>query len=244
MTTKQKKNFKEVAIEIKQNEIEYDKFVKESRQALELLEKEYQATILKANEKPDKFKFNTIKRAGSLLEKLIPKQKISGRLKRDFKGVISRAMIYFVCRDLDLGWIRKNPNQQWGNQYGNKSYSTQTEHEKLAFLTQQEQEYVKAHEDEYRRNHLVDELLQLWTGKTSEEQAQIHRETPKGSNWRKRLVEESKDHMFTVFKQMTDSYVIGTVNDMRTVVEIASAFGDMGYQEQELRKKKSAMESV
>jgi hypothetical protein len=47
-------------------------------------------------------------------------------------------------------------------------------------LTQQEQHYVKAHEDEYRRNHLVDELLELWTGKTKQQRDEIMLSTPKG----------------------------------------------------------------
>jgi ParB-like chromosome segregation protein Spo0J len=113
-----------------------------------------------------------------------------------------------------------------------------------ADLTPQEQQYVKATEDEYRRNELVDELLQLWTGKNKQQQDAIMLQTPKGSSWRKRLADASRDHMFTVFKRMTDSYVIGTVNDMRTVVEIASVFGDIGYEEQESRKRRSQMEGA
>ena len=68
----------------------------------------------------------------------------------------------------------------------------------------------------------VDELLELWTGKSREEQYRTMNETSKGSSWRRKLAEESRDHMLTIAQQMTPSYVIGTVNDMRTVVEIAS----------------------
>jgi hypothetical protein len=42
----------------------------------------------------------------------------------------------------------------------NRSYTRSTT------LTAQEQTYIKAHEDEYRRTKLVDELIELWTGKT------------------------------------------------------------------------------
>jgi hypothetical protein len=88
------------------------------------------------------------------------------------------------------------------------------------------------------QQQLVNELLELWTGKTKQEQDEIMLSTPKGDNWRKRLLEESRDHMVKISKQMTDSDVIATVNDMRTVKEILSVFSDIGYEEQQLRKKK------
>jgi hypothetical protein len=42
-------------------------------------------------------------------------------------------------------------------------------------------------------------------------------QTPKGTDWRKILADESYDHMLKLSKQMSDAYVNGTLNDTSTI---------------------------
>lgn len=234
MTKHNKKSSKEMAIEIHENERIYNKQIEDDKKLLGLKQIEYDEKVNKLNQQSTILKRNIIERAGRLLETSgFTKKHIAKKLRRDYKGYIGRDFISAICKP--HGWT--NPDLFFHIRKDSKKVVLTQPFSQQEPLTKQEQEYVKAAEDEYRRNSLIDELLELWTGKTKQQQAEIMISTPKGSNWRKRLAEESRDHMFKVFKQMTDSYVIGTVNDMRTIVEIATAFGDVGYEEQESRKK-------
>lgn len=62
-------------------------------------------------------------------------------------------------------------------------------------------------------------------------------ETPKGSDWRKKLAEAGAVHMLKISKQMTDVDVSMTLSDMRTVNVLATKFSDILFEEQELRKR-------
>jgi hypothetical protein len=88
---------------------------------------------------------------------------------------------------------------------------------------------------------LLDALLFEWTNKTLAEQGNIIRRTPKGSHWTKLLVEESRDHMLELAKQMTNSAITHTLNDLRNLRNVADAFGDILYEEQELRKRRDSI---
>jgi len=63
-----------------------------------------------------------------------------------------------------------------------------------------------------------------------------------GSGRHKKLLDESRDHMFKVSKQMTDSEINKTLNVLREISFMAEGFGDILYQEGELRKKKGKMD--
>ena len=76
------------------------------------------------------------------------------------------------------------------------------------------------------------------TGKTFAEQGAIIHNTPKTDNYRKTLLEESKDHMVKIAKQMTTSHVSWSLNVLRELIGIANGFSDILYDEQELRQTK------
>jgi hypothetical protein len=90
--------------------------------------------------------------------------------------------------------------------------------------------------NEEQLHELVDELIRLWTGKNAMEWARIQRETSKGSDWRQKLVDESRNHMLDISAKMTDSYVRGSLNDTRTIGYLATRLGDLLYEEQQTRK--------
>ena len=76
------------------------------------------------------------------------------------------------------------------------------------------------------------------------EQWRIIRITEKGANWRRKIVEDSRDHIFTKAKRMTDSHLTVTCNYMRTLRVLAESVGDILFEELEARKRKAAMEGV
>ena len=80
-----------------------------------------------------------------------------------------------------------------------------------------------------------DRFIELWTGKSVAE---------KGINWDRRLVEESREHILTKVKRMTDPHLTVTSNCMLTLEVLAEAIGDVLYEEIEARKRKAEMEGV
>jgi predicted transcriptional regulator len=240
VTGKKKRTPEEIAVEIRENEKQYRQFVQERRRAIELAQQEYHQTVLSANDKISTLKKDTIERAGRLLESLKPLNKISTTLRKDFKGVIEPSWVSAVCRSLERGWIVKHKKHKSGAGRPSKDF------EKIStnFLTEPEKKFVEAVETEIKRDAALDSLIQYLTGKTVADQGRVNQETPKGFNWLNRLVEQSKEHMFTLAKQMTDSHIAMTMNQLRTVKYVANAFIDVLYEERELRKKKAAMEGV
>jgi hypothetical protein len=111
-------------------------------------------------------------------------------------------------------------------------------------LTSQEKEYVQEVKDEFERDDWIDKFIELWTGKTVAEQGRIIRETEKGASWRRKLVEESRKHILTKAKRMTDTHLTMTFNYVRTLSILAEVVGDVLYEELEARKRKAALESV
>ena len=69
------------------------------------------------------------------------------------------------------------------------------------------------------------------------EQWRIIRITEKGANWRRKIVEDSRDHIFTKAKRMADSHLTVTCNYMRTHRVLAEAVGDILFEELEARKR-------
>jgi len=231
----------EIALEITEGQKEYDNAVQESKRAIELEVKRLQGAI----EHNEQFKSKIVLRIGKLLERsgLVRLNRISTKITNDFRGYISRG---HVMRAVDPRWKRPYATPADHGKHTRKLHLqlSQPNQQEQQPLTQQELDYIKAHEDEFKRMHIVDELIELWTGKTFAEQSQISHDTPKGTDWRKKLIEESRDHMIKLSKQMTDSYVNGTLNDMRLIGYITNAFGDILYEERELRDKKSKIEGV
>jgi hypothetical protein len=248
MTNEKKKKVRtsaEIAIEITEDQKEYDNAVEESKRAIELEVKRLKNAI----EHNEHFKRKIVQRIGKLLERsgLVRLNRISTKITNDFRGYISRD---HIMRSVDPRWKRPYTTPKDHGRHSRKQNNqAQNQNNQLSEpeqqpLTQQELDYIKAHEDEFKRMHIVDELIELWTGKSFAEQSQISHDTPKGTDWRKKLIEESRDHMIKLSKQMTDSYVNGTLNDMRLIGYITNAFGDILYEERELRDKKSKIEGV
>jgi hypothetical protein len=111
-------------------------------------------------------------------------------------------------------------------------------------IKQKEEEYIKVQNDECRRMIMIREFEKLLTDKDSADFGRIISETPKGSDWRKRLIDESRDHMFILARQMTDSDINKNLNDMRTIGCMAERFGDVLYEELVRREKQKSMLTI
>jgi len=244
MTGQPKRRSEETAIEIRETEREYDRFVKERRRAIEILQKEYETIVSKAGEKPKKLKYDTIKEAGFILERLLKdKTRISAKLKRDFKDVIHRSVVYQVCKDLNRAW--QHPRREgWGNQYKNKrSGSAQIEHEKSASLTPEEKRYLEAHQRETIRNELIDKIVQEWTGVNKNQIPDVLSRTEKGKHWAQTLLKESTNYMRDICFKMTMSALHGTLEDLRILEILRAGFSELALEVYEQRKKTEQLDS-
>jgi hypothetical protein len=105
-------------------------------------------------------------------------------------------------------------------------------------LTGWEKENNKTLEDEYSRDKMLLDMIHYLTGKGLTGQGAIIARTPGGGNSRKTLLEESKDHMIKLSKQMTTSHINWTLNVTRELGECINQFGDILYDEYEFREKK------
>jgi len=186
-------------------------------------------------------KIKILLRAAKLLEKLgiCPQNKISTTLRKRYKGLIFKGTFYIVMKDHpEWKQMQYDPfKKHRGSLKGTSEQTTEP-------LTTQEQEYKKEVESGIEYDERVWGLISHWTDKTLAEQGRIMTATPKGMNWRKRLAEESKDHMLKLAKRMTTNAVSRTLNDLRTLNELGSAFSDILYDEQELRERNKGLTSA
>ena len=109
MTTKRSE---EIAIQIKEHERLYDEHVEEAKRIIDLQQKEYNRLIEQAKNqenKGKKTKTQYILSAGKMLEryKVVPRDRISGKLQRDFKGHIDGRHIRNIIRQNGLEWTYK-----------------------------------------------------------------------------------------------------------------------------------------
>jgi hypothetical protein len=243
--TKRKKRSSEIAIQIQENEKLYNDQIEESKKLLQLKEQEYNNKISKLTDNVDQFKRDIISKAGRLLEKLGLEKtdQISTRLTKDFKGYIDRGYLQTCC---EPRWKRvyTTPIGHGPWKQGSPKHFKMLSDLRTEPLTKQETEYVQAHEKEVERDERIADLLYHLTGKNLAEQGQVISETPKGTDFRKILAERSAEHMLKLAKQMTPSAIDTTMWDLRTLRVIADKFGDILYEERELRKKKAEMESA
>jgi len=244
---KQRKRSEELAIEIhakEENEKILDELVKEKQKLLDLKMQQLRST-------EGKLKKDIILEVGEFIEKrhIYESNLICTELKKRFKGYISPAAVWQVCKDRD--WMNTNSNaygHKGVNQYMIGSKFNENRAQKFASdeqeISQQDKEYVQAHEDEIKRDQRVAQLIQSLTDKTIAEQGEIIGRGHHGEDFRKKLLEESKPYMFKVAKQMITSDISTTLWDHRTLRYLSEGFCDILYEEQELRKKKEHLESV
>jgi hypothetical protein len=239
---KDRKSSQEIGIEIKeieQKEKLLDRIIEEKKKILRL-------EITKLEN--DTRKLETTKRdiiiyVGEFIErqKIYDSPLICAKLKNKFKGYINQARIYQVCDTEKKHWLNKN-HQAYGhkgrNQYDSESLAMKEE------LTQQDLDYIKAYDDEVKRNKQLADLIESLTGLTIQQQGQIILSTKKGEDFRKKLVDASHDYMLKTAKQMIRSDIRIMLADLRTVRYLTDEFGDLLYEEEETRKAKEHLESV
>lgn len=92
----------------------------------------------------------------------------------------------------------------------------------------------------------LDDFIELWTGKSRHDRARMISESAKirGSNWRKRLLDESYNYTLEICKRLTDSDIVWTLNEIETIQLVAGRLCDMLYEERKLRPKKKKLDSV
>jgi hypothetical protein len=86
-------------------------------------------------------------------------------------------------------------------------------------------------------------LILNWTGKSFHEQGKIIRETC-GKSWYKVLADRSKGHMIELSKKMDDGTVDNTLYKMRQISYLAERFGDILYDEREIRDRNKKIDCV
>jgi hypothetical protein len=238
------KRSEEIAIEIKENERLYEKTIQESKKIIELQEKEYQHLLSKAS----LTKKQQLIKAGKILEKykLVEREKISGKLQRDFKGYIAPGTIRKAVMEEGLEWTHKAKGHP-GNTGGRTkpiSYNVTDQTTTTKPLTKDETQYVQAVERELITDQTIQRLIYEWTNKSTAQQGQVVDRTPKGKHWSNVLAEESTDFMRQLAYQMTISALGRRLEDIRIIKNIADKFGDILYEVYETRKKTESLESA
>lgn len=238
-----RKRSQEIAFEIRENEKLYEKTVQESKKIIELQEKEYQHLLSKAS----LTKTQQLLKAGKILEKfkLVDREKISGKLQRDFKGYIATGTIRRVVMEEGLQWTHKAKGHPGNTGKAKaKAISSLVTDQEAKPLTEQESQFKEAVERELITDQTIQRLIYEWTNKTTAEQGQVIERTPKGKHWSIVLAEESADFMRDLAYQMTPSGLPRRLEDIRIIKNVADKFGDVLYEVLETRKKTEAMESV
>lgn len=226
---------KEIAIEIRANEEQFRKFMEETKNVLVSAGKEFES-----------IRKQRLRQAGQILEQnnLEPVYMICRRLKREFNGIIAPATVQAYCKQINPEWLRPTKSGHQRKPYHKGKFDENIISEQEQDLTPEEKEYVQEVKEEFQRDKWVDTFIELWTGKSVAEQGRIMRETARGGNWRRKLVEESRQHILTKVKRMTDAHVEMTFNYMRTLGILAEAVGDVLYEEVEARKRKAQLGSI
>ncbi len=237
MTEKRKQPLtaQEKGVEIQRHEAEYYRRVKEDIKLIELQSKEVETSKSEA----------IIARGADIIRwRLVDTDKICAKLKRDFKGTINPKYIHDVIHEAGhTDWLQtKFTHKSYKGKTG--GWGTPSSVEREPVLSKQEQEFLQTYKDQRERDKNLLALLQSWTGKHLVEQAKIISETPKGSDWRKTLVEKSNEYMLRASLQMSDTQVIRTLNDLRTLQYVAEKLGEMLYEQHEVRQTKNQLASV
>lgn len=245
-TEKRKKRAEEIALELKQEERGYDKLLADAIQSLKINVQDYDEKIIILTTKRDGTVHKTIEKLGSRLASGLLKdapEKISAKLKRDLKSVISRSTIHEYLEEHHPDWINQSARFH-GNPTGKNQYSTTSSRagssstlEEFEPLTKQESEAKKAYDDELIRNELYRELVHKLTSKTNTDFIEIRKKTQPGKNWAHTLLKESESYMKTIAHQMTDSALQDTLDDLRVVKIIADGFSDIVYEVTKQREK-------
>ena len=237
MATKKKNNktASQIAIEIQENQKIYEEALRDALKLGEINKKRYSDAQQKVIAEYEGSNKNIVQKLGNVLQRGLLKntpQKISTRLSRDLKPIMGSTTARKYCND---EWKMQTQKRDRSYKLNTKTVA------KSEPLTQQEQQFVQAHEEEYVRNQQMSQLIFSWTDKSNADIGSIIKRTPKGMHWARKLFEESRDHIITKIKQMTDSDVAKTSEDLRVAKILFDGIGDLCYDEHELRQKKSEM---
>jgi len=225
----------EIAIEIRDTEKAYNKAVEESKRAIEMEERRLKTAI----ERNAQFKYKIVKRLGKMLERsgLVKLDRISTRITNDFRGYIARLTVQQAC---EPRWKRayRTPPDHGRHTRKLRDETSSTESKLSEPLTPTEEQFLQSFEDGHKRDKKVDEMVELLTNKSFAELYRIRASADQNKeDWRKALLNASKDYMTTTAAQMNDTDVNGTLNDMRTLEVLADGYGDILYTERERRLK-------
>lgn len=236
---KEKKPHQQIAVELTKNQKIWDDFVQDKRRMCEI-------KFAKLRDDEDRFKYEIIIEAGKFLKKLglVEENKISGELKKGFKGIISKTRIFEVLDKNHREWLDTKYSHKGANQHTVKESVFERENEKETPLTEYQQEYAAEVDKENVRDTAIRTLTEQVTGMTTADQGKIIKETPKHVDWRKTLLDESYDHMFQLATRMSKSEINFTLNEVTTLSRVLDKFRDVLLEQRELRDKKEKMSSV
>lgn len=244
------KTSNEIALQIREQEKDYERLLKDSIKTLQITGKEYNQEFFILTTKRDGTVKRIIEKLGSALAKGLLKErqnKISAKLKRDLDGVISRSSIHEYLEENHSDWIAPNkPNPKGKNQYttGNKAASSLKSGTVTEPMTPKDVRYIEAHKHETIRNALIDQIVQEWTGVNKNQIPEIFSRTSQGKHWAQTLLSESTNHMKDICYKMTMSALHGTLEDLRILEILGSGFSDIALEVYEQRKKTESLESV
>jgi len=155
---------------------------------------------------------------------------ISTRLQYDLRGVHSEATIWKACVSINPRWLRcRRRKKMVDRTVVRADGSPYNSHVLLS------------HKRQTERRELYFRMLNNLTNKRKEEIHDIFGRTQGGLDFRKKLAEETKEFMLNTAKQTGEGYLNRTLHYMRTLAYIATAFGDILYEERERRERQDAM---
>lgn len=242
-----KKRSEEISIEIKEQNEEYAKLLKECQKLAEIKTKQYERELETLNISTSKTHQEIILKLGRFLARHQLKHdpsKISAKLKRDLANFIHRSTVF---KHALPEWRQQSFNKNPG---GRNQYSRATD-QKLSLnrssnepFTEQDKRYLEAYENETIRNELIDKIVEQWTGITKNQIPDISYRTEKGKHWAQTLADERTDYMKKIGHQMTDSAIHGTLVDLRVLNILGNKFSDILLEIREQRKRSEALESI
>jgi len=244
---KKKKTAEEIGIKIQTEQKLYEQSLQETKDGIRERERQLNEIVDKHrdieadfNQRTENFKQQEVIRLGRILEKsgLVEREHISAKLKRDLEGYIHRSTIYLAAFKewKDSAYVNKNATGV--NQYTTSGVSPDEEQ-----FTQIEKEYAESGKIDIEKDEHIDYLIEYLTGLNTREQADIKNNTPKGTDWRNILIDQSKNHRLRLRKQLTDTRIIMLLHDLRTLNRLGTLFTTELYEEQEMRKKHAGLHS-
>lgn len=169
-------------------------------------------------------KREVVNRLGKKLEKShsVEKNKICKTLAIYLKGYVSSSYINKSCDDRWKQLEYDHSSTQSDALIEESGERTVEQIEEEIRDQQQAEEYQQVVQEDFETVGLMNDLIRKLTGLDNEERGKISAETAKGENWRKELVQKTKDFRFEKFRKLTPGDVkhfLGAIQTLHYILE-------------------------